>query len=40
MFKKNIEIAIEMGKPVLIENSGDKVDIQLYSLIKKDIVNV
>ncbi|CDW77756.1 dynein heavy chain axonemal [Stylonychia lemnae] len=37
-FRKSLEIAIELGKPVLVENIGDKVDLTLHSLLEKDIV--
>jgi dynein heavy chain len=35
--RKTIEIAIEMGKIVLIENITDKVDIHIESLVKQEI---
>jgi dynein heavy chain len=38
MFKKTLEIAIEMGKPVMVENIEDKIDLILHSLLKKDII--
>lgn len=38
MFKKSLEIAIEMGKPVIVENIGDKIDVILLSLLKKDVI--
>ncbi len=38
MFKKSLEIALEMGKPVIIENIGEIVDVTLISLLKKDII--
>mmetsp|Transcript_7295 Transcript_7295/g.6467 ORF Transcript_7295/g.6467 Transcript_7295/m.6467 type:complete len:81 (+) Transcript_7295:2311-2553(+) len=38
LFKKHLEAAIELGKPVLVENIKDQIEVNLYSLLKKDII--
>lgn len=38
MFRKSLEIALEVGKPVLIENIGDKIDQILYSILNKEVI--
>jgi dynein heavy chain, axonemal len=35
-FIQNLEFAIKFGKKVLIENIGEKVDLVLYPLIKRE----
>ncbi len=34
-FKRTLEMAIEMGKPVIVESIGQHIDLLLYSLLKK-----
>jgi len=36
-FKRTIEIAIDLGKMVMIENVGERVDVHVESLIRKEI---
>ena len=37
MYKKTIEIAIEIGQPVIVENIGSEIDLYLLSLLKKEL---
>ena len=37
-FKRNLEVAIDLGKAVLIEALEEEVDVHIESLIKKRLV--
>ena len=36
-FKRTLEVAIDMGKLVLVEDVPEKIDIHLESLVKQEI---
>ena len=36
-FKRQLEIAIDLGKIVLVENMMEKVDVHIESLVRKEI---
>lgn len=36
-FKRTLELAIDLGKIVLIENLGEKVDVHIESLVRREI---
>jgi hypothetical protein len=37
LFKRNLEVGIEMGTIVMVDHITDRVDIHLESLIKREI---
>ena len=36
-FKKSLEVAIDIGKVVLVENLPERVDVNIESLVKQEI---
>ena len=38
LLRKGVEVALEMGKPVLVENIGSHVDIAFHSLLKREVL--
>jgi len=36
-FKKQIEIAVDMGRSVIVEHIGSLIELNLQSLIRKDV---
>ena len=36
-FRRTLEIAIDMGKIVLVENMNEKVDVHIESLVRREI---